>query len=404
MIVLDKQGLIEGKIDEIVEKAGYITEKMLIDLCIDENLPDYEIDQLCDKVFMRNIIVLETSVYVENDIVRKYAQNIQRNDKKNACKFLTSIVNFIACFQDDYFDSIVNEEKWEELVQLAKGRTSNDKFIKKYDFDKITVLNFIDYYKLFSIKQKRELISITDEKIIFQFLFEHVGFLYSDTIIANTLGLDVEIVDDILENASWVSSKWNQYYIAKYTINKNSNWKEEFSRLTQPQTNINDENKETDINVKKNSTNYEMIRDMDVSRLAKFLNSVGNGNDLFFEKDYEEENGEIDVTKILTWLKKPSVTPIQVVETKPIEEISKTQSETEGNPFWTWLKNEGFMERVINQLKEYTNSITNEAGLKLFDLKSENEIQNFIDQRGVKCPTKERLLYKYYIQYWKLMN
>lgn len=120
---------------------------------------------------------------------------------------MTSIVNFIACFQDDYFDSIVNEEKWEELVQLAKGRTSNGKFIKKYDFDKITVLNFIDYYKLFSI------------------------------------------------------------------------------------------------------------------------------------------------------------TPIQVVETKPIEEISKTQSETEENPFWIWLKNEGFMERVINQLKEYTNSITNEAGL-----------------------------------------
>lgn len=400
---MDKQGLIEGKVDEIVEKAGYITEKMLVDLCIDENLPDYEIDQLCDRVFIRNIIVLETSVYVENDVVRKYARNIQCKDK-NACKILTSIVNFIGCFQDDYFDSIVNAEKWEELVQLANGRTSNDKFIKSYDFDKVTVLNFIDYYRLLSIKQNRKLNSLTDEEIIFQFLFEHVDFLYSDTVIANTLGLDVEIVDDILKNASWVSSKWNQYYIEKYTINENSNWKEEFSRLTQPQTNINDNKKQTNINVEKSPTNYEMIRDMDVFKLAKFLNSVGKGNDLFFEKDYEEEKGKIDVTKILTWLEKPSVTPIPVVETKPIEAISKAQSETEENLFWIWLRSEGFMERVINQLKEYANSITNEAGLKLLDLRSDKEIQDFINQRGAKCPTKERLLYKYYIQYWKLMN
>ena len=44
-------GNVKKKILETVDKAGYITEKMLIDYCVEDNIPDYAIDQLCDQLF-----------------------------------------------------------------------------------------------------------------------------------------------------------------------------------------------------------------------------------------------------------------------------------------------------------------------------------------------------------------
>ncbi len=78
----------------------------------------------------------------------------------------------------------------------------------------------------------------------------------------------------------------------------------------------------------------------------------------------------------------------------PVEEPVTTDSEEE-HDFYNWLRQEGFMERVIDRFKGYIKEN------HLFEIKDEEELQRFIENRKSICSFNERTLYKYYMEYWK---
>ena len=82
--------------------------------------------------------------------------------------------------------------------------------------------------------------------------------------------------------------------------------------------------------------------------------------------------------------------------------MSKTSEVKKGNKgqaehdFFRWLREQGFLDRVINQFKEYTD----ENGM--LEIRDDEELRMFIKRRMAVCPVKERKLYKYYLEYWKM--
>lgn len=72
-------------------------------------------------------------------------------------------------------------------------------------------------------------------------------------------------------------------------------------------------------------------------------------------------------------------------------EENKGQAE---HDFFRWLRKQGFLDRVINQFKEYTD----ENGM--LEIRDDEELRMFIKRRMAVCPVKERTLYKYYLEYW----
>lgn len=80
---------VKKKILATVDKAGYITEKMLIDYCIEDNIPDYAIDQLCDQLFDAHVPVLDIPIFIENKYLASYSKHLTENTyskkEENAC-------------------------------------------------------------------------------------------------------------------------------------------------------------------------------------------------------------------------------------------------------------------------------------------------------------------------------
>lgn len=78
---------VKKKILATVDKAGYITEKMLIDYCIEDNIPDYAIDQLCDQLFDAHVPVLDIPIFIENKYLASYSKHLTENtySKKKKC-------------------------------------------------------------------------------------------------------------------------------------------------------------------------------------------------------------------------------------------------------------------------------------------------------------------------------
>lgn len=64
--------------------------------------------------------------------------------------------------------------------------------------------------------------------------------------------------------------------------------------------------------------------------------------------------------------------------------------------FTAGLEKKGFLDRVINQFKAYTD----ENGV--LDIKDDEELRMFIKKRMAVCPFKERTLYRYYLEYWEM--
>lgn len=75
------------------------------------------------------------------------------------------------------------------------------------------------------------------------------------------------------------------------------------------------------------------------------------------------------------------------------EQIEENKGQAE-HDFFRWLRKQGFLDRVINQFKEYTD----ENGM--LEIRDDEELRMFIKRRMAVCPVKERTLYKYYLEYW----
>lgn len=84
--------------------------------------------------------------------------------------------------------------------------------------------------------------------------------------------------------------------------------------------------------------------------------------------------------------------PVDIGEASVTEQRIK-DSEEIGLEFYSWLKKQGFLDRVINQFKEYADANG------LFEIKDYAELNMFINQRKKTCPVRERTLYKYYLEY-----
>ena len=76
-----------------------------------------------------------------------------------------------------------------------------------------------------------------------------------------------------------------------------------------------------------------------------------------------------------------------------LEQIEENKGQVE-HDFFRWLREQGFLDRVINQFKEYTD----ENGM--LEIRDDEELRMFIKRRMAVCPVKERTLYKYYLEYW----
>lgn len=112
------------------------------------------------------------------------------------------------------------------------------------------------------------------------------------------------------------------------------------------------------------------------------------------EDDREDTKAEFNVGS------SPAVA-IQKLETETVthslvkEQIEENKGQVE-HDFFRWLREQGFLDRVINQFKEYTD----ENGM--LEIRDDEELRMFIKRRMAVCPVKERTLYKYYLEYWKM--
>lgn len=110
------------------------------------------------------------------------------------------------------------------------------------------------------------------------------------------------------------------------------------------------------------------------------------------DEDREDTKAEFNVGS-------SSAVAIQKAETETATQslVKEQAEENKGqaeHDFFRWLRKQGFLDRVINQFKEYTD----ENGM--LEIRDDEELRMFIKRRMAVCPVKERTLYKYYLEYW----
>lgn len=125
---------VKKKILATVDKAGYITEKMLIDYCIEDNIPDYAIDQLCDQLFDAHVPVLDIPIFIENKYLASYSKYLTENTYSKKEEMLASVIKCLACFSKGVFEKYAEENRWAELRTMIIDKIQSDDYKVIYEF------------------------------------------------------------------------------------------------------------------------------------------------------------------------------------------------------------------------------------------------------------------------------
>ena len=297
---------VKKKILATVDKAGYITEKMLIDYCIEDNIPDYAIDQLCDQLFDAHVPVLDIPIFIENKYLASYSKHLTENTYSKKEEMLASVIKCLACFSKGVFEKYAEENRWAELRTMIIDKIQSDDYKVIYEFYENDVVKFIDFCK-----------------------------------------------KAIVENPV---RKSEQDVVNNKNLNKEKN--EESS----------------------NESKYDQIVAMELDELAIFIYELLSEGSEYITRNLGRSIKRVELKDIVEWLKMPCA--------------------QEDEEFYEWLKNEGFMPRVIDQFRYYIKTNEKEYGYSLLDIKERKKLVEYIDtRRTVGCPAKERTLYKYYLEY-----
>lgn len=298
---------VKKKILATVDKAGYITEKMLIDYCIEDNIPDYAIDQLCDQLFDAHVPVLDIPIFIENKYLALYSKYLTENTYSKKEEMLASVIKCLACFSKGVFEKYAEENRWAEIRTMIIDKIQSDDYKVIYEFYENDAVKFIDFCK--------------------------------KAIVENTV------------------RKSEQYVVNNKNLNKEKN--EESS----------------------NESKYDQIVAMELDELAIFIYELLSEGSEYITRGLGRSIKRVELKDIVEWLKMPCA------------------QKAEG--FYAWLKDEGFMARVIDQFRHYITVNEKEYGYSLLDIKEREKLVEYIDMRRVAgCPAKERTLYKYYLEYW----
>lgn len=302
---------VKKKILATVDKAGYITEKMLIDYCIEDNIPDYAIDQLCDQLFDAHVPVLDIPIFIENKYLASYSKYLTENTYSKREEMLASVIKCLACFSKGVFEKYAEENRWAELRTIIIDKIQSDDYNVIYEFYENDAVKFIEFCKRVAAEKNAS----------------HI----------------------VQENKSNDTNSEN--------VNK-------------------EQNSESEIESK-----YDEIVAMKLDELAIFVYSLLDEGSEYITRDFRRPINRVELKEIVEWLKMPCT------------------QKAEG--FYEWLKDEGFMSRVIDQFRQYIIANEKKYGYSLLDIKEREKLVEYIDMRRVAgCPARERTLYKYYLEYW----
>lgn len=302
---------VKKKILATVDKAGYITEKMLIDYCIEDNIPDYAIDQLCDQLFDAHVLVLDIPIFIENKYLALYSKYLTENTYSKREEMLASVIKCLACFSKGVFEKYAEENRWAELRTIIIDKIQSDDYNVIYEFYENDAVKFIEFCKRVAAEKNAS----------------HI----------------------VQENKSNDTNSEN--------VNK-------------------EQNSESEIESK-----YDEIVAMKLDELAIFVYSLLDEGSEYITRDFRRPINRVELKEIVEWLKMPCT------------------QKAEG--FYEWLKDEGFMSRVIDQFRQYIIANEKKYGYSLLDIKEREKLVEYIDMRRVAgCPARERTLYKYYLEYW----
>lgn len=302
---------VKKKILATVDKAGYITEKMLIDYCIEDNIPDYVIDQLCDQLFDAHVPVLDIPIFIENKYLALYSKYLTENTYSKKEEMLASVIKCLACFNKGVFEKYAEENRWAEIRTMIIDKIQSDDYNVIYEFYENDAVKFIEFCKRVAAEKNAS----------------HI----------------------VQENKSNDTNSEN--------VNK-------------------EQNSESEIESK-----YDEIVAMKLDELAIFVYSLLDEGSEYITRDFRRPINRVELKEIVEWLKMPCT------------------QKAEG--FYEWLKDEGFMSRVIDQFRQYIIANEKKYGYSLLDIKEREKLVEYIDMRRVAgCPARERTLYKYYLEYW----
>lgn len=302
---------VKKRILTTVDKAGYITEKKLIDYCVEDNIPDYAIDQLCDQLFDAQVPVLDISIFIENDYLALYSKYLTENAYSKKEEILTSVIKCLACFGKGVFEKYAEENRWAELRTIIIDKIQSDDYNVIYEFYENDAVKFIEFCKR----------------------------------------VDAE------KNASHIVQENKSNDTNSENVNK-------------------EQNSESEIESK-----YDEIVAMKLDEFAIFVYSLLDEGSEYITRDFRRPINRVELKEIVEWLKMPCT------------------QKAEG--FYEWLKDEGFMSRVIDQFRQYIIANEKKYGYSLLDIKEREKLVEYIDMRRVAgCPARERTLYKYYLEYW----
>lgn len=302
---------VKKKILATVDKAGYITEKMLIDYCIEDNIPDYVIDQLCDQLFDAHVPVLDIPIFIENKYLALYSKYLTENTYSKKEEMLASVIKCLACFSKGVFEKYAEENRWAEIRTMIIDKIQSDDYNVIYEFYENDAVKFIEFCKRVAAEKNAS----------------HI----------------------VQENKSNDTNSEN--------VNK-------------------EQNSESEIESK-----YDEIVAMKLDELAIFVYSLLDEGSEYITRDFRRPINRVELKEIVEWLKMPCT------------------QKAEG--FYEWLKDEGFMSRVIDQFRQYIIANEKKYGYSLLDIKEREKLVEYIDMRRVAgCPARERTLYKYYLEYW----
>lgn len=300
-------GNVKKKILETVDKAGYITEKMLIDYCFEDNIPDYAIDQLCDQLFDAHVSVLDIPIFIENKYLASYSKYLTENTYSKKEEILASVIKCLACFSKGVFEKYAEENRWAELRTIIIDKIQSEDYKVIYEFYENDAVKFIDFCK-----------------------------------------------KTFVEN---LARKSELNVINNKNLNKEKNGESP------------------------TESKYDQIVAMELDELAIFIYELLSEGSEYITRNFKR--------------------PINRVELKEIEEWLKMPCTQKAEGFYEWLKDEGFMPRVIEQFRYYINTNEKEYGYSLLDIKERKKLVEYIDmRRATGCPVRERTLYKYYLEYW----
>ena len=151
---------VKKRILTTVDKAGYITEKKLIDYCVEDNIPDYAIDQLCDQLFDAQVPVLDISIFIENDYLALYSKYLTENAYSKKEEILTSVIKCLACFGKGVFEKYAEENRWAELRTIIIDKIQSDDYNVIYEFYENDAVKFIEFCKIILCKRINLMIQI----------------------------------------------------------------------------------------------------------------------------------------------------------------------------------------------------------------------------------------------------